>query len=69
MRIMDTHLRRFIYLSTVIFTLAFLLHAGRLFMGLELIIGTYVVPDMLSVLVAIATALMIFMGVSYLKRG
>lgn len=69
MRIMDTHLRRFIYLSTIIFTLAFLLHAGRLFMGLELIIGTYVVPDMLSVLVAIATALMIFMGVSYLKRG
>ena len=66
---MDTHLRRFIYLSTVIFTLAFLLHAGRLFMGLELVIGTYVVPDMLSVLVAIATALMIFMGVSYLKRG
>ena len=66
---MDTHLRRFIYLSTIIFTLAFLLHAGRLFMGLELIIGTYVVPDMLSVLVAIATALMIFMGVSYLKRG
>ncbi|MCH8050166.1 hypothetical protein IIB51_02065 [Patescibacteria group bacterium] len=69
MRIMDTHLRRFIYLSTIIFTLAFLLHAGRLFMGLELVIGTYVVPDMLSVLVAIATALMIFMGVSYLKRG
>ena len=69
MRIMDTHLRRFIYLSTVIFTLAFLLHAGRLFMGLELVIGTYVVPDMLSALVAIATALMIFMGVSYLKRG
>ena len=69
MRIMDTHLRRFIYLSTIIFTLAFLLHAGRLFMGLELVIGTYVVPDMLSVLVAIATALMLFMGVSYLKRG
>ena len=66
---MDTHLRRFIYLSTIIFTLAFLLHAGRLFMGLELVIGTYVVPDMLSVFVAIATALMIFMGVSYLKRG
>ena len=69
MHIMDTHLRRFIYLSTIIFTLAFLLHAGRLFMGLELVIGTYVVPDMLSALVAIATALMIFMGVSYLKRG
>ena len=69
MRIMDTHLRRFIYLSTIIFTLAFLLHAVRLLMGLELVIGTYVVPDMLSVLVAIVTALMIFMGVSYLKRG
>ena len=66
---MDKHLRRFIYLSTIIFTLAFLLHAGRLFIGLELVIGTYVVPDTLSVLVAIATALMIFMGVSYLKRG
>ena len=66
---MDKHLRRFIYLSTIIFTLAFLLHAGRLFIGLELVIGTYVVPDTLSVLVAIVTALMIFMGVSYLKRG
>lgn len=66
---MDKHLRRFILLSIVIFTMAFLFHAGRLLMSLELVIGTYAVPDVLSVLAIIVTALMMFMGAYYLKRS
>lgn len=38
-------------------------------MNWELVIGTYAVPDILSVLVAIVTALMIFMGINYLRRS
>ena len=66
---MDKHLKRFVGLSVTIFTIAFVIHAGRLLMGLELSIGTYVVPEILSIFASIAAILMIFMGLMYLKRG
>jgi hypothetical protein len=61
----NTHQRRFIGLATVIFALVAILHAGRVLLGGNLIIGGVALPQSLSVLAAFVTAMMAIMGGYY----
>jgi len=65
---MEKHKRRFVILSVVIFTLAFVLHVGRLVLGWDIVLGEFVVPKTVSLLASVATFFMVWMGVYYARK-
>lgn len=65
---MEKHKRRFVILSIVLFTFAFILHGGRLILGLNITVGEFLVPQIASTLLVLVMILMIWMGIYYLRK-
>jgi hypothetical protein len=65
---MKTNLDRYFILSVLIFLFAGVLHALRLFYGLDLVLGGYQIPQYVSALAVVMTLGMALIGLTYLKK-